>query len=224
MKCIFYLLQASVELQQAMRLVAPLLIAPIKNVLGAGIMNPQLEKASFIRKSVKDVSQMLMEMVKRESLPKLKYITCISILLFMDIALKHLAVNKLDANTYLEFIPFISFYLTTNSGIAFSLLDLNNSFTSYGLLIIGLVIVLFLFNLLKKEKSSIGQAAFIFIIGGALGNLFDRALDGVVTDFLLLFFGNISLFVFNPADLFITIGAILFIANEINVKKGSSNL
>lgn len=165
-----------------------------------------------------------MEMVKRESLPKLKYITCISILLFMDIALKHLAVNKLDANTYLEFIPFISFYLTTNSGIAFSLLDLNNSFTSYGLLIIGLVIVLFLFNLLKKEKSSIGQAAFIFIIGGALGNLFDRALDGVVTDFLLLFFGNISLFVFNPADLFITIGAILFIANEINLKKGSSNL
>jgi len=207
-----------------MRLVAPLLIAPIKNVLGAGIMTPQLEIASFIRKSVKDVSQMLMEMVKRESLPKLKYITCISILLFMDIALKHLAVNKLDANTYLEFIPFISFYLTTNSGIAFSLLDLNNSFTSYGLLIIGLVIVLFLFNLLKKEKSSIGQAAFIFIIGGALGNLFDRALDGVVTDFLLLFFGNISLFVFNPADLFITIGAILFIANEINVKKGSSNL
>jgi len=224
MKYIFYLLQASVELQQAMRLVAPLLIAPIKNVLGAGIMTPQLEIASFIRKSVKDVSQMLMEMVKRESLPKLKYITCISILLFMDIALKHLAVNKLDANTYLEFIPFISFYLTTNSGIAFSLLDLNNSFTSYGLLIIGLVIVLFLFNLLKKEKSSIGQAAFIFIIGGALGNLFDRALDGVVTDFLLLFFGNISLFVFNPADLFITIGAILFIANEINVKKGSSNL
>lgn len=224
MKYIFYLLQASVELQQAMRLVAPLLIAPIKNVLGAGIMIPQLEIASFIRKSVKDVSQMLMEMVKRESLPKLKYITCISILLFMDIALKHLAVNKLDANTYLEFIPFISFYLTTNSGIAFSLLDLNNSFTSYGLLIIGLVIVLFLFNLLKKEKSSIGQAAFIFIIGGALGNLFDRALDGVVTDFLLLFFGNISLFVFNPADLFITIGAILFIANEINVKKGSSNL
>ena len=207
-----------------MRLVAPLLIAPIKNVLGVGIMTPQLEKASFIPKSVKDVSQMLMEMVKRESLPKLKYITCISILLFMDIALKHLAVNKLDANTYLEFIPFISFYLTTNSGIAFSLLDLNNSFTSYGLLIIGLVIVLFLFNLLKKEKSSIGQAAFIFIIGGALGNLFDRALDGVVTDFLLLFFGNISLFVFNPADLFITIGAILFIANEINVKKGSSNL
>lgn len=206
-----------------MRLVAPLLIAPIKNVLGAGIMTPQLEIASFIRKSVKDVSQMLTEMVKRESLPKLKYITCISILLFMDIALKHLAVNKLDANTYLEFIPFISFYLTTNSGIAFSLLDLNNSFTSYGLLIIGLVIVLFLFNLLKKEKSSIGQAAFIFIIGGALGNLFDRALDGVVTDFLLLFFGKISLFVFNPADLFITIGAILFIANEINVKKGSSN-
>ena len=71
----------------------------------------------------------------------------------MDIALKHLAVNKLDANTYLEFIPFISFYLTTNSGIAFSLLDLNNSFTSYGLLIIGLVIVLSLFNLLKKEKN-----------------------------------------------------------------------
>jgi signal peptidase II len=137
----------------------------------------------------------------------------------MDIALKHLAVSNLDENTYREFVPFISFYLTSNSGIAFSLLDFNNFFTSYGLLIIGLAIVLFLFNLLAKEKSYIGQTAFIFIIGGALGNLFDRALDGEVTDFLLLFFGNISLFVFNPADFFITIGAIFFIANEIYVTK-----
>ena len=167
---------------------------------------------------------MLMEMVKRESLPNFKHIICISILLVLDIALKHLAVSNLDINTYKEFIPFISFYLTSNSGIAFSLLDFNNFFTSYGLLIIGLIIVLFLFNLLNKEKSVIGQTAFIFIIGGALGNLFDRALDGEVTDFLLLFFGNFSLFVFNPADFFITLGAIFFIANEIYLKKELSNL
>ena len=167
---------------------------------------------------------MLMEMVKRESLPNFKHIICISFLLVLDIALKHLAVSNLDINTYKEFIPFISFYLTSNSGIAFSLLDFNNFFTSYGLLIIGLIIVLFLFNLLNKEKSVIGQTAFIFIIGGALGNLFDRALDGEVTDFLLLFLGNFSLFVFNPADFFITLGAIFFIANEIYLKKELSNL
>jgi signal peptidase II len=105
--------------------------------------------------------------------------------------------------------------LTSNSGIAFSFLDFNNFFTTYGLLAIGIIIVFFLFRFLVNADNLLGRLAFAFIIGGAIGNLLDRAMDGVVTDFILLHFGSTSLFVFNPADLFITVGAIFFILNEI---------
>lgn len=165
---------------------------------------------------------MYLEMGKKESLPNFQQTVFILILILLDVFLKNFAENNLDRNVLIEFIPFVSFYLTSNSGIAFSLLDFNNLFTSYGILVIGMFIVFFLFKLLNDQKKSTGRLAFIFIIGGALGNLIDRALDGEVTDFLLLYFGNISFFVFNPADFFITIGAIFFIANEISskIKKG----
>lgn len=156
-----------------------------------------------------------MERVKRENLPNFKDTIFILLLVCIDTSLKFLVEKYIEQNTFYEFIPFFSLYLTSNSGIAFSFLDFNNIFTSYGLLIIGIIIVFFLFRFLANAGNLLERLAFIFIIGGAIGNLFDRAIDGVVTDFILLHFGSISLFVFNPADLFITVGAISFIANEI---------
>lgn len=156
-----------------------------------------------------------MERVKRENLPNFKDTIFILLLVCVDTSLKFLVEKYIEQNTFYEFIPFFSLYLTSNSGIALSFLDFNNIFTSYGLLIIGIIIVFFLFRFLANAGNLLERLAFIFIIGGAIGNLFDRGIDGVVTDFILLHFGSISLFVFNPADLFITVGAIFFIANEI---------
>jgi signal peptidase II len=153
--------------------------------------------------------------VKRENLPNFKDLIFIFLLVFIDTSLKFLVERWIEQNTFYEFIPFFSLYLTSNSGIAFSFLDFNNFFTTYGLLAIGIIIVFFLFRFLVNADNLLGRLAFAFIIGGAIGNLLDRAMDGVVTDFILLHFGSTSLFVFNPADLFITVGAIFFILNEI---------
>ena len=129
-------------------------------------------------------------------------------------------ISKLIAEQYLEFgqsvplIPILDFFLVYNSGIAFSILDINNKMLSFGLSILGLLIVGYLNALYRVQKSSIYQVTFILIISGAMGNILDRLADGVVTDFLYLHIGNISFFVFNLADAFISIGATLFFIME----------
>ena len=69
--------------------------------------------------------------------------------------------------------------------------------------------------LIYKEKDFKKKIALSFITGGAFGNILDRINDGKVTDFLHLKVMDFSLFVFNLADLFITICAILIIYFEI---------
>ena len=76
------------------------------------------------------------------------------------------------------------------------------------------MIVAYLHSLYIKEDSSINRFSLILIISGALGNIFDRLLDGVVTDFLFFHVGNTSFFIFNFADAFISIGAALFFLME----------
>tara|TARA_B100000614_G_scaffold40987_1_gene33781 strand:+ start:479 stop:979 length:501 start_codon:yes stop_codon:yes gene_type:complete len=129
-------------------------------------------------------------------------------------------ISKLIAEQYLEFgqsmplIPILDFFLVYNSGIAFSILDINNKILSFGLSILGLLIVAYLNKLYRAQESSIHQVTFILIISGAMGNILDRLEDGVVTDFLYLHIGSISFFVFNLADAFISIGAALFLIME----------
>ena len=129
-------------------------------------------------------------------------------------------ISKLMAEQYLEFgqsvplIPILDFFLVYNSGIAFSILDINNKLLSFGLSILGLLIVGYLNSLYRVQESSIYQVTFILIISGAMGNILDRLVDGVVTDFLYLHIGNTSFFVFNLADAFISIGAALFFIME----------
>ena len=65
-----------------------------------------------------------------------------------------------------------------------------------------------------NETKDRNKIALSFITGGAIGNVLDRINDGSVTDFLHLKIYNCSLFVFNLADAFITIGAILIIYFE----------
>ena len=129
-------------------------------------------------------------------------------------------ISKLIAEQYLEFgqsmplIPILDFFLVYNSGIAFSILDINNKLLSFGLSILGVLIVGYLNSLYRVQESSIYQVTFILIISGAMGNILDRLVDGVVTDFLYLHIGNMSFFVFNLADAFISIGAALFFIME----------
>ena len=138
----------------------------------------------------------------------------IFILVIIDFFIKNFALNNLVPFETIYFLPFLNFYLTFNTGIAFSMFDSGPGLSSYILLFIGILIVIFLVKQLLNETNKQSQIALVLIIGGALGNILDRAGDGAVTDFLHLYINNFSFFIFNPADAFICTGAMLLITSE----------
>ena len=157
--------------------------------------------------------------VKKEALYKLSYPVLIILLVVLDLFSKDYAANNfLFAQSYTTFIPFIDFLLIYNSGIAFGIFDGYGNLASNLLLVITIFILIYLIRLLVKEKVPIAKFALSLITAGALGNIIDRFIDGKVTDFLHLELGSFSFFIFNLADAFITLGAILIIYFELIYK------
>jgi len=157
-----------------------------------------------------------MKKEKKGNLYKLSIFLTLCFLVALDLWTKNIAVSSLSLGSAEEFfLPFIDLLLLYNSGIAFGVLDNNNQFQIYGLLIIGTIIVSYILYLAFKETSYKKMLGFSIIAGGALGNIIDRAINGHVTDFLHLKINNFSFFIFNMADAFITIGAILIIYFEL---------
>ena len=115
--------------------------------------------------------------------------------------------------------PYLNFYLIWNKGIAFGLFSFNESLIYNCVsLIIGLIIVAILILIIKSED--IKKYAFLLVLGGALGNLYDRIYYYAVPDFIDFHIGEIHWFVFNVADIFITLGVIFLIVLELFDKKG----
>ena len=151
-----------------------------------------------------------------ENLPSLRIgYFFILVLVALDIFSKYLAKQFLELEEMIPMIPSLDLLLVFNSGIAFSMLDFDNAFTRYGLSIIGFILVAYLYSMLRKEEAVINYWALILIIAGALGNLLDRLVDGLVTDFLYFHVDQFSFFIFNLADAFISTGAVIFIIAEL---------
>jgi signal peptidase II len=160
-----------------------------------------------------------MKKVNKEVLSKIYLPIFILLLVFIDYYSKSLALLNLSYGQLNQtFMPFIDFLLIYNSGIAFGMLDGKSVYVSYLLLILTISISTYLIWLIYNEENPKKKIALSLITGGALGNILDRFNDGQVTDFLHLEILEFSLFVFNFADLFITIGAILIIYFEIIYK------
>lgn len=146
----------------------------------------------------------------------IKFYLSAASLILVDLFSKGYVEDFFQQGDVVNILPFLSITLAFNSGIAFSLLDFNNFFTDYVLLFIGLIITVFLVRLFKQEDNITSKVGLILIISGALGNIIDRAMDGVVTDFLLFFVGNRPFFIFNLADAYISCGAVLYFGIELS--------
>ena len=109
---------------------------------------------------------------------------------------------------------FLNINLIWNEGIAFGFLSFNESYF-YDILtfLIFLIIVAIIFMTIKSE--SYKKYSYIMILGGALGNIFDRFFYKSVPDFIDFHIGNFHWFIFNIADVFITFGVIFLILLEI---------
>ena len=113
---------------------------------------------------------------------------------------------------------FLNIYFIWNEGIAFGLLNFNeHSFYKIITLIITIVsIIIFIFAI--KTKNYKGYF-FAIIFGGAIGNLYDRVKFSAVPDFIDLHIGNYHWFIFNVADIFISLGIICLIFDELFINK-----
>ena len=154
-------------------------------------------------------------MVSKENLYSYRFIIIILVLLAFDIFSKVIANNNLLFGQSIDtFIPFIELLLIYNSGIAFGIFDNRGDLASNILLILTILITIYLLWMIANETKDRNKIALSFISSGAIGNVLDRINDGSVTDFLHLTIYNYSFFIFNLADAFITIGAILIIYFE----------
>ena len=160
--------------------------------------------------------------MKNENIKKIILsISLLLIIFLLDRISKILILNILDdigkVDIYIN--SFLNFYLVWNKGIGFGLLSSDQDFF-YNLVTIFIVLINFvIIYLLFKEKGS-KFYFLIVILGGSLGNLFDRIYFNAVPDFIDLNYNGYHWFIFNIADIFITIGIILLILAEfISYKK-----
>ena len=109
---------------------------------------------------------------------------------------------------------FLNIRLIWNEGIAFGLLSFQDEKFYNFLTIIILIIILYILFLFK-DAYGVKKYALLMIIGGAIGNLFDRIIYNAVPDFIDFHVGNFHWFIFNVSDIFITLGVILLISYEI---------
>ena len=153
----------------------------------------------------------------------LYYPSIISILFIIDRISKNIIVNhKADAsgNVDIYINPFLNFILVWNRGVGFGLFSFEQS-TIYNLItsIIILISLTIIYFIIKTKDYR--RYFFLIILGGALGNLFDRIYYSAVPDFIDLHYGGFHWFVFNVADIFITIGIICLIIVEFIFNKTS---
>ena len=126
--------------------------------------------------------------------------------------------EKLNQNEIFS-TKFINFHLIWNEGIAFGLLSFSNSSTYQIMTLFILLVILILIFYMLKTDMVYEKIGFILIIGGAIGNLFDRFFYSAVPDFIDLHINNFHWFIFNIADIFITTGVLWLILTEIIFKK-----
>ena len=146
----------------------------------------------------------------------MKKIFIILLIFFIDRATKIYLINLQTTGTDIDFYitNFLNFYLVWNTGIGFGLASMQTS-VYYHILtaIIALVNIALIFFLTKSK--GLYSWLIVIVIGGSLGNIFDRIYYYAVPDFIDLHLGDYHWFIFNVADIFITVGIIGLVISEL---------
>ena len=147
----------------------------------------------------------------------------VTTVIILDQWSKNLAKVYLQEYERWNLSNFIDLTLIYNKGIAFSMFDYESGMQVLPLIILTLAAIsFFIFLLIKDRWSLLEEIGILFLIGGAIGNLIDRILQGSVTDFILVYYNIFYFPAFNFADSFITIGILLLLSMELLNKKNNN--
>ena len=134
-------------------------------------------------------------------------------------------LNKINSTPEIFSSKFLNIYLIWNEGIAFGLFSFNEN-NLYNFLTLFILIIIFVILYMISKSSGFKKYSLLLIFGGALGNVFDRIIYKAVPDFIDFHFENFHWFVFNLADVFISLGVIFMIIYELFLsnKKNHENI
>ena len=137
----------------------------------------------------------------------------LTIIIFsLDRFSKFYVISQSEKNLFIS--QFLNINLIWNDGIAFGLFSFEKEIY-YNVLTGIIILITFIIFWMITKTEKLEKIAFIMIFGGSLGNIFDRLYYKSVPDFIDIHFNNFHWFIFNVADIFITLGVILLISLEI---------
>ena len=123
-------------------------------------------------------------------------------------------LDKFSLKSEIYSSKFLNIYLIWNEGIAFGLFSFNQNYIYNFLTLLIFTIVVFIIFLITSSESG-KKYSLLLVLGGALGNFFDRLFYKAVPDFIDFHIGNFHWFIFNIADIFITLGVLFLILIEV---------
>ena len=113
---------------------------------------------------------------------------------------------------------FLNINLVWNEGIAFGLLSFDKDYL-YNLLTILIIVLIIIIFLMILKNTGFKKYSLLMVLGGALGNLYDRIYFNAVPDFIDFHIGNFHWFIFNVSDIFISLGVLFLISLELTNNK-----
>ena len=136
---------------------------------------------------------------------------CFAIDRFSKIYILNILNNDGQVDLYVN--QYLNIYLIWNTGIGFGLFSSENNIT-YNVITLIIVLINFLILYYAFVETRTKSIFLMIILGGSLGNLFDRIYYKAVPDFIDLNYAGYHWFIFNVADIFITLGIICLILSE----------
>ncbi len=154
------------------------------------------------------------------------YLLLFTIIFAFDRISKMYILNLAEINNTLNvyITPFLNFYLIWNKGIAFGLFSFDQNI-AYDFITFFIALVTLIIFIIAIKSSDFKGYLFMVIFSGSIGNLFDRFYFSAVPDFIDFHINDFHWFIFNVADIFISLGVIclifveIFINKEVNDKK-----
>ncbi|AZN69900.1 signal peptidase II [Georhizobium profundi] len=138
----------------------------------------------------------------------------LALLIAADQAIKLWVEAALPLQQPIELLPMLALFRTYNEGIAFSFLAGQSEWTLVAVTTLIVCFVVYLWRSTAPDRF-FAHLGYALIVGGAIGNLIDRAAYGHVVDYILVYTETWSFAVFNLADSFITVGAVSIVLDEI---------
>ena len=133
------------------------------------------------------------------------------ILVAFDLLSKKIVFDSIDLHTFIPLAFFLDLTHIHNYGISFGLFS--GLISPWVLIILGLLVVGFIFYLMKGASDRFEEWSLLIIISGALSNIIDRIFNGYVIDFIYFHYKDFFWPAFNFADIYITIGIIMIVIN-----------